>query len=81
MKKFEYYTEYFPDWKKLNELGQKGWELVCVKPNDYYIFKREIIDKTDYTICSQKNIENHMNEIWSYTTNPYYCMMMTKLIV
>ena len=51
MKKFEYYIEYFPDWKKLNELGQKGWELVCVKPNDYYLFKREIMSETDNNIC------------------------------
>ena len=51
MKKFEYYIGYLPDWKTLNELGQKGWELVCVKPNDYYFFKREIIDETDNSIC------------------------------
>lgn len=51
MKKFEYYIEYLPDWKTLNELGQKGWELVCVKHNDYYLFKREIIGETDNNIC------------------------------
>ena len=51
MKKFEYYIEHFPDWKTLNELGKKGWELICVKPNDYYVFKREIISETDNNIC------------------------------
>ena len=51
MKKFEYYVGYFPGWERLNELWQKGWELVCVKTNNYYIFKREITDETDNTIC------------------------------
>ena len=51
MKKFEYCIEYSPDWKTLNELGQKGWELVCVKPSDYYLFKRELVGETNNTIC------------------------------
>ena len=33
----------------LNELGEKGWELVTVSAGGYLIFKREILSRIDNT--------------------------------
>lgn len=51
MKKFEYRKLFIPALSDLNELGEYGWELVCVCDNKYFIFKKEIINKMDDTIC------------------------------
>lgn len=51
MKKFEYTLKWKPDIFQMNSLGQNGWELVCVRTDDYYLFKRELAGKTDNTIC------------------------------
>ena len=51
MKKFEYRILFIPTLSDLNELGEHGWELVCVYDNKYFYFKKEIINKMDDTIC------------------------------
>ncbi len=44
MKKFEYkhVVMLFNEEKKLNQLGQEGWELVCTVMGIDYFLKREI---------------------------------------
>ena len=42
--KWEYLERCNPSIKVLNELGEQGWELVAINPNNWYIFKRQIIE-------------------------------------
>lgn len=50
MKQFEYKvveiydTDAYMLTKKLKEWGDNGWELITIRNNYTYIFKREIID-------------------------------------
>ena len=57
MKKFEYKIECHNDYneeKYLNEMGQKGWELVSIRfftfgNSTYYYWKKEIITNDQST--------------------------------
>jgi hypothetical protein len=44
MKRWEYLIEssLWHDERKLQELGEKGWELVLASPGGKWVFKREL---------------------------------------
>ena len=45
MKKWEYLERKNPKDEEFNRLGNEGWELVAIQYDEYFIFKRELIEE------------------------------------